>query len=108
MLSLLSKNPVKFVVSDQLAETAVVLSPDDDEETLVSKLQRVIELAGGQLLPVRQPGAALQAAVAATMAAEPLFTPADRAATDERLAATAATMGWAEDGPDIDNLPEIA
>jgi hypothetical protein len=99
MLTLLSKNPVKFVVSDQLAETAVVLSPDDDEETLVSKLQRVLELVGYE-----PPGAPPARYVTV---AEPRFTPADRAAEDARLAGVTIN-GWNEDAVDgVDQLPEV-
>jgi hypothetical protein len=102
MLTLLSKNPVKFVVSDQLAETAVVLSPDDDEEALASKLQRVLELVGYANYPQRvvQP-------MAFQAPAEPRFTPADRAAQDARLAGVTIN-GWNEDAVDgVDQLPEV-
>lgn len=103
MLSLISKTPVKFQWTDDIAKTEVVLQPDDPSEVLVAKLQRVLELEGAALpaLPVRAPGASLAPQA-------PTFTPADRAATDERLKGAQA-MGWnasVEDG--IDNLPEFS
>lgn len=96
MLSLVSKNPVKFRWADDLAETAVVLSPDDDQETLVSKLQRLLELAAG--------GPAQRAVPFVSVAPEALV--ADRAATEARLAGV-HTSGWNEDTDDLEHLPEV-
>jgi hypothetical protein len=97
-----AKAPVRFIFSDQVSETTVTVYGDDEPDTLRAKLQRVLDLEDSQGLPVRQPGAALSAA----MAAEPQFTAADRAAEEARLAGVQA-MGWAEDGPDIADLPEV-
>jgi hypothetical protein len=44
-LSMKSKTPVKFEFSDGVATTEVVLAPDDDQETLIAKLERVLSLA---------------------------------------------------------------
>lgn len=96
MLTLRSKTPVRFEYTDGTAETAVIVSSDDDEATLVRKLQRVVDLVQG--LPVRQPGAALQAAKAEF---PPLF---DAQAAEAALAAQQA-LGWTED-MDLDQLPE--
>lgn len=96
MLTLRSKTPVRFEYSDGTAETAVVLQIDDDEATLVRKLQRVVEMSTG--LPVRQPGVALAAAQADF---PPLF---DAQAAEAAVAAQSA-MGWGE-GADLDSLPE--
>lgn len=104
MLAMISKTPVKFRWEDDLSETAVVLSPDDDSDTIRAKLQRVLDLEQGQGLPIRQPGAALAAFRAP---AEPQFTPADRAAEDARLAGVSVN-GWNEDAVDgVDQLPEV-
>lgn len=105
MLTLRSKTPVRFEYTDGTAETAVVLSPDDDEATLVRKLQRVVWMSNQTIwtlpdsvtsLPARQPGAAL---VAAQAEYPPLF---DAQAAE---AALGAQLGWTED-MDIDHLPE--
>lgn len=79
----------------------MTIQPDEESESLRVKLQRVLDLEQGQGLPIRQPGAALAAAMA-----QPQFTPADRAAEEARLAGATA-MGWGED-TDPDNLPEAA
>lgn len=91
MITLRSKNPVRFEFADGIQETYVVLQPDDESETICAKLQRVLELEGYASTPQRAP--------------LPIFTAADRAATDERLA-QAQPMGWSED-TDIENLPEF-
>jgi hypothetical protein len=102
VITLISKTPVKFRWEDDLAETVVVLQPDDAPEVIVAKLQRVLELEGVQGLPIRQPGAALQAAMA-----QPQFTPADRAAEEARMAAVQIN-GWNEDAVEgADELPEF-
>lgn len=97
MLQLTSKTPVKFLWSDSLSETAVILSPDDDSETLRDKLQRVLELTG-EVLPTRQPGAALTAAQAE-------FPPLFPAAEAEAAVLAQQALGWSED-MDLDALPE--
>lgn len=94
-LKLAGRNPAKFEYNDGVSETTVTVQPDDDADTVRAKLQRVLELEGGSpALPVRVPGASLA----------PTFTPADRAATEERLKG-AQPMGWSEDA-DMENLPE--
>lgn len=97
MLTLTSKTPVKFLWSDALSETAVVLSPDDDDMTLRDKLQRVLELSGDRL-PVRQPGAAL---AAAQVEFPPLW---DAEAAEAALAKKTGWEGLAD--IDIEDLPE--
>lgn len=96
MLTLTGKTPVKFLHDDGTAETAVVLQPDDDEATLVRKLQRVVEMSTG--LPARLTVADLAAAKADF---PPLF---DAQAAEAAVAAQSA-MGWGE-GADLDSLPE--
>lgn len=98
MLSLKNKTPVRFEWTDALSETAVVLSPDDDSDTIRAKLERIIELEAGQALPVRVPGAALRAAKEDF---EPLFDA-------EGAEALAAKVGWEAlaDDTDVENLPE--
>lgn len=103
-LTLRSKTPVRFEWGDGVAETTVTLQPDDSESVLLSKLERVVELAGGQLsvLPRRAPGAAL----AATMAA---YDPADRfdAEGAERALMAQSANGWNADIADGAELPEV-
>ncbi len=104
MLSLISKTPVKFEFSDGVQVTTVTIAQDEDTESITAKLQRVLELEQSQGLPVRQPGAALAAAVAL-----PQFTPADRAAEDARLAGVKVN-GWSEDAAaegGLESLPEV-
>lgn len=107
MLSVKCKTPVSFEFSDGVQVTTVTIAQDEESESLRAKLQRVLELesqsvvehgrliAASMGLPVRQPGAALQAA-------EELF---DAEGAEKRALAQSA-MGWGEDGPDIEDLPE--
>lgn len=105
MLQLISKTPVKFRWEDDLAETVVVIQPDDDSEVIMAKLQRVLELEAPHL------SAAVQAtgAIGPNALRAPVFTPADRAATEERMKAAQSAMGWNEDAMDggLEQLPEI-
>lgn len=101
MLTLRSKTPVRFEWSDKLSETTVTLSPDDDSETIQAKLQRILSLEDSQGLPVRQPGAALAAAVLADF--PPLF---DASALEAELASQGGALGWSTP-VDIDTLPEV-
>lgn len=95
-LKLAGKNPAKFEFDDGVSQTVVTIQPDDPPEVVMAKLQRVLELEGYVNTPQR---------VALPIAPEaPVFTPADRAATDARMAAV-QTSGWNEDA-DLDNLPE--
>lgn len=92
-----SKTPVRFIFSDDVSETTVTVQPDDSSEDIAAKLQRVLELEGVALptvLPARM----------ISVPAAPVFTAADRAATEERLK-QAQPMGWGED-TDVENLPE--
>lgn len=98
MLTLKNKTPVRFEWTDDLSETAVILSPDDDSETLRNKLQRVLELETGQPLPMRVPGAALKAV-------ETDFPELFDAAGAEAQAAKVGWEGLAE-GDEAENLPE--
>lgn len=97
MLHILTKNPVKFQWTDALSETAVVLSPDDDSDTIAAKLRRILDLEAGGGLPVRQPGAAL---AAAKEDFGPLF---DAAAAEQQLMARQKT-GW--EALAVEDLPE--
>lgn len=96
MLHLEGRNPAKFRFSDGLSETIVVLSPDDDSETLSAKLQRVLELEASQGLPIRQPGAAL---TAAKDEFDPLI---DIAAAEAAM--QAQPVGWG--AQPVEELPE--
>lgn len=96
-LKLAGRNPAKFVNDDGMSETTVTIQPDDSPEVVQAKLLRVLELDGYAAAP--QPSPPAQAPQA------PVFTPADRAATDARMEAASAAMGWTEDA-DFDNLPE--
>lgn len=96
MLTLKNKTPVRFEWADALSETAVILSPDDDSDTIRAKLERIIELEAGQGLPVRRPGAALAAAKAEF---PELF---DAEGAEDR----AAKVGWPALADDADDLPE--
>jgi hypothetical protein len=96
-LELAGKNPAKFIFDDGVSTTTVTVQPDDGPDAVRAKLQRVLELEAGQGLPVRQPGAALTAAQLPE-----LF---DAAGAETRVLAQ-STHGWAEDGPDIAELPE--
>jgi hypothetical protein len=96
MLTLKNKTPVRFEWTDALSETAVILSPDDDSDTIRAKLERIIQLEAGQTLPVRVPGAALAAAQAKF---EPLL---DIASMEEQ----AAKVGWPALADDAIDLPE--
>ena len=102
MLQVISKTPIKFRWEDDLAEMIVVNQPDDDSEVIMAKLQRVLELEGGA-----PPALTFPPGVRAPLA--PVFTPADRAATEERLKAAQSAMGWNEDAMDggLEQLPEI-
>lgn len=93
------KAPVKFVFSDDVSETNIIIQPDDPSDIIKAKLQRVLELEDAKSVPdfVKTAGAVL---------ATGHFTPADRAATEQRLKA-ASPMGWGE-GVDIEDLPEMS
>lgn len=91
------RTPVRFVFSDDVSETTVTIQPDDPPDEIAAKLRRVLELEGMRA-PSLPPG------VPAYAAPDVQFTPADRAATEERLKA-ASPMGWGE-GVDIEDLPE--
>lgn len=93
MLTLRSKTPVRFEYKDDTAETNVVLQPEDDEGTLVRKLQRVIEMVQGPVYAVPYTD------TTAFVPEGPLF---DAAGAE---AALVAPNGW--DGADTDNLPEF-
>lgn len=97
MITLRSKTPVRFEFSDGVSETTVTLALDDDTDALRAKLQRVLDLEAGGGLPLRQPGAALQAA---RESFEPLY---DSAEAERRLTAQ-GPMGWND--VDLDKLPE--
>lgn len=90
------KVPVKFVFSDDVSETVITVFSDDPSEVIAAKLQRVLELEGYAATPQRAPE---------PVTLGTLFTPADRAAQDERMA-QAQPMGWGED-TDIEQLPEM-
>lgn len=92
-----SKTPVKFTFSDDVSETVITVFSDDPSDIIAAKLQRVLELEGGYTTVVIN-------GVRTQPYTEPSFTPADRAAYDERLKG-AGVMGWGED-IDIDSLPE--
>lgn len=94
MLTLKNKTPVRFEWTDALSETAVILSPDDDSDTIRAKLERIIQLEAG--LPVRRPGAAL----AAAQAEFPELFDAEGAE------AQAAKVGWSALADDPESLPE--
>jgi hypothetical protein len=99
VITLRSRNPVRFEFSDGISETSVTVQPDDDSGTIAAKLRRVLELEGGYTAAIQNsrflpPAAAPEA---------PAFTPADRAATEERLA-KADAMGW--ESTNVDTLPE--
>lgn len=96
MLTLKNKTPVRFEWTDALSETAVILSPDDDSDTIRAKLERIIQLEAGQGLPVRRPGAAL----AAAQAEFPELFDAEGAE------AQAAKVGWSALADDATDLPE--
>lgn len=84
-LTLKNKTPVKFEWNDGEVESSVTLQVDDDQETLVSKLKRVIHLVEGTPdLPVRVPGAAL--AWPTEIPSGPLF---DAAGAEEAI-----KVGW--------------
>jgi hypothetical protein len=100
VLRLAGRNPARFEFDDGVSQTTVTVQPDDDADTVRAKLQRVLELEGGpQPALVFPPGVRAPAAPGA-----PVFTPADRAAENARLASV-QTSGWTEDA-DFDNLPE--
>lgn len=104
MIQLTNKTPVKFTWSDALSESNVVVSPDDDSDTIAAKLQRVLELEGG-----RPAGAGVVDALVAMRQQAPVFTPTDREAMDARLEGV-KVMGWNEDaaaGGGLEELPEI-
>lgn len=90
-----SKTPVRFVFSDSVSETTINIQPDDPSDTIKAKLQRVLELEGYAAAPQRAPE---------PVSLGTLFTPADRAAYDERMT-QAQPSGWGE-GVDIESLPE--
>lgn len=58
MLTLKTKS-VRFEWTDDDVESVVVLSSEDDQDAILRKLRRVLELAGAPALPVREPGATL-------------------------------------------------
>lgn len=96
----IGRNPAKFEFDDGIQKTEVVIQPDDKPDVVRAKLQRVLALEGVPLpmapqAPVTQPAAP----------AEPTFTPADRAATEERLRG-AQGVPWGEGG-DLEQLPEM-
>lgn len=93
-----SKTPVRFTFSDDVSETVITVFSDDPSEVIAAKLRRVLELEGEVPPPFPV------ALTPPTRSGEPSFTPADRAAYDERLKG-AGVMGWGE-GIDIDSLPE--
>lgn len=93
-LKLAGRNPAKFLFTDGVSETTVTITPDDEPDTVRAKLQRVLELEGYADTPQRAP---------LPISMEPAFTPADRAAYEERLA-KAESMGW--ESTDVDALPE--
>lgn len=95
MLQVISKTPIKFRWEDDLAETVVVIQPDDSSEVIMAKLQRVLELEGHANTPQRIP---LPIAPEASA-----FGPADRAALEADLA-KAQPMGW--ETTDTETLPE--
>jgi len=93
-----SKAPVRFVFSDDVSETTITIQTDDPSEVVAAKLRRVLELEGVTA------GAMLLNNVKERLAQTPEFTPADRAAYDERMT-QAQPLGWGE-GVDIESLPE--
>jgi hypothetical protein len=93
-----SKAPVKFVFDDGISETTVVVSPEESPKAIVAKLQRVLELEGA--------ASAGRANPRPQVAPENPFTPADRAAMDQRMQqAQAGLNGWNEN-VNIEDLPE--
>jgi hypothetical protein len=90
-----AKAPVRFVFSDDVSETTVTLQGDDNSATIVAKLQRVLELEGGQVTA---------RAVAAFAAQPPEFGPLFDAAGAEKEV-TAQPVGWerlaADGGEDL-------
>lgn len=94
-----SKTPVRFIFSDDVSETTITIAPDDDSGAIAAKLQRVLELEG-VALPTAPP-----APVAPGVTLANIFTPADRAATEVRLA-QAQPQGWGAD-VDVEKLPEM-
>lgn len=46
MLTMKGKTPTAFVWNDGVSETTVTLSPQDDQEALVQKLKRILDLMG--------------------------------------------------------------
>lgn len=110
-----SKTPVKFIRADDVSETVITVFTDDPSDVIAAKLQRVLELEGGYTTVVvngvrTQPYTEPDARIDWDNPPQPApnvgtrFTPADRAAYDERLKGAQA-MGWGED-IDIDSLPE--
>lgn len=92
-----SKTPVRFVFSDDVSETTITIQTDDDSDIIAAKLQRVLELEGGYTTVVVD-------GMRTQPYAEAAFTPADRAAYEERMT-QAQPLGWGE-GVDIESLPE--
>jgi hypothetical protein len=94
-----SKAPVKFVFDDGISETTVVVSPEESSKAIATKLQRVLELEG-VILPPAPPAPESQVTL------KNIFTPADRAAMDQRMQqAQQGLNGW-NGNVNIEDLPE--
>jgi hypothetical protein len=92
-----SKAPVKFIFDDGISETTVIVSPEESPKAIAAKLQRVLELEG-VALPTAPP--------AQQVTLGNIFTPADRAATEERMReAQRGLNGWNEH-VNVEDLPE--
>lgn len=114
-LTLKSRTPVRFEWADGEVETSITLAPDDDEATLVRKLQRAVGLVVGEPpLPVRPPDGESWGDMVATAgkpyryapAARPEAVPPFDPAAAEAALVTAQKPGW-EDFNDED-LPEVS
>ena len=94
-----SKTPVRFVFSDLISETTITIQPDDESADIAAKLRRVLELEGGHTAVIQN------SRHLPPPAPVPVFTPADREATEARVRATEESLnGW--NAVDIDALPE--
>lgn len=102
-LKLTGRNPARFEFDDGVSQTTVTIQPDDDADSVRAKLQRVLELEEPHTR-ARIQATGLVAPNALRTPEEPVFTPADRAATEERMSSV-QTMGWTGDA-DFDSLPE--
>jgi len=96
-LKLAGRNPAKFIFDDGVSETTVTIQPDDEPDSVRAKLQRVLELEG-PMVPMAEIQGLLE-----LREQPPVFTPADRQATEDRLKA-ASPLGW--ETADLDSLPE--